>query len=989
VEPQNTRNELRLFISSTFHDLQEERGYLIKHVFPQLRALCRQRGIEFTEIDLRWGLTAEESTLGKVIRTCLEEIDNCKPYFLGLLGDRYGWVPQLSEVQKDYQLLHKYPWVEDAALDGASLVEIEFMLGLRVEEGLPPGSFVYTGKYHQPAKGEVEKLAKLRELIVRSGRPLRVFESIEELGELVLKDFTAVIERDWPSDSVLSHLSLERRLHEVFGATRRKAYIANPKYIKQLDEHVSGDGPPLCIHGTSGAGKSALIAYFGNHHQKNHPDQFTITHFVGASPSAVDAAAVLRHILLEIRERFQIVEEVPETKEELIECLPRWLAGITNERIVIFIDAVNQLVTPDFGLGWLPEYLPPNVRLTVSTTTGEHLAALQPLGYREMHLNPMEGEEREALIVRFLGEYHKGLSREQLKKVASDQKASSPLFLRTLLEELRLSGEFELLDATLDHYQTAKDINELFQLVLERMESDYGVDLVSRVMSFIAHSRQGLSEPELIELLQCDRFSLSVFLLALDYHLMKPNGRYSFFHDYLRHAVLRRYLRNPAIARERHKALARYFASQPISRRRIEEEPWQWMKSGVRTELLESISSLEALELFVKYDKIYELLGYWNHLDLKPSDYISPAREALRESEDKQRYASLLFEMGKVFVTASFYGEAETLLREALAIRIGISGQEDSEAAKILSELGALCQQTARYDEAEKLLRHSFGIIERNYGPDHLLAAEASSNLATLLYLLRNFEDAEKLFRRSHQIFEKLLGPSDPRTIDTLTDLGSILWEEGQTQEAKSLYQHALALSRRYLGVTHPSSGQLLNNLGAVAQVEGDYEEAARKFKEAASVSELTFGPNSSRTVQTLVNVALVDRHLKRNEESEEIYRRIIPKMEELFGPFHTSVLKARNNFAMLLIDKNELDEADTQLSEVMSLRERVDGPESLDTIQAHLNYAKLLIAKNALHDAKDIYEQFLPKKIMLLGENHPSVLHTKREFEVVIKSNP
>src|SRR2546429_3232875 len=124
------RSEFRLFISSTFQDLQAERGYLIKYVFPKIRAACRERGIEFTEIDLRWGLTEEDTSLGRIIRTCLEEIDHCRPYFLGLLGERYGWVPALSEVQKDYQLLQRYPWIEDAAIDGASLVEIELMSGL-------------------------------------------------------------------------------------------------------------------------------------------------------------------------------------------------------------------------------------------------------------------------------------------------------------------------------------------------------------------------------------------------------------------------------------------------------------------------------------------------------------------------------------------------------------------------------------------------------------------------------------------------------------------------------------------------------------------------------------------------------------------------------------------------------------------------------------------------------------------------------------------
>lgn len=52
--------EFRVFISSTFRDLREEREHLVKKIFPEIRALCRLRGITFTEVDLRWGLTDDE-----------------------------------------------------------------------------------------------------------------------------------------------------------------------------------------------------------------------------------------------------------------------------------------------------------------------------------------------------------------------------------------------------------------------------------------------------------------------------------------------------------------------------------------------------------------------------------------------------------------------------------------------------------------------------------------------------------------------------------------------------------------------------------------------------------------------------------------------------------------------------------------------------------------------------------------------------------------
>ena len=79
--------EIRLFISSTFKDLEIERQLLVNNVFPKIRDFCRLRGVAFTEIDLRWGITDEEAKAYKVMKICLDEVDRCAnfpPFFIGL-----------------------------------------------------------------------------------------------------------------------------------------------------------------------------------------------------------------------------------------------------------------------------------------------------------------------------------------------------------------------------------------------------------------------------------------------------------------------------------------------------------------------------------------------------------------------------------------------------------------------------------------------------------------------------------------------------------------------------------------------------------------------------------------------------------------------------------------------------------------------------------------------------------------------------------------
>src|SRR5437870_12133058 len=89
--PINDRH-VRIFISSTFRDMQTERDILIKKVFPHLRKVCAERGVTLTEVDLRWGINEEQAESGAIIPICLAEIDRCHPFFIGMIGNTYGTI---------------------------------------------------------------------------------------------------------------------------------------------------------------------------------------------------------------------------------------------------------------------------------------------------------------------------------------------------------------------------------------------------------------------------------------------------------------------------------------------------------------------------------------------------------------------------------------------------------------------------------------------------------------------------------------------------------------------------------------------------------------------------------------------------------------------------------------------------------------------------------------------------------------------------------
>lgn len=78
---------------------------LQKEVFPKLERLCEQFGAKFQAIDLRWGVRDEAQLDHKTLEICLSELKRCmeltpRPNFLIMLGNRYGWRPLPTEVNK-------------------------------------------------------------------------------------------------------------------------------------------------------------------------------------------------------------------------------------------------------------------------------------------------------------------------------------------------------------------------------------------------------------------------------------------------------------------------------------------------------------------------------------------------------------------------------------------------------------------------------------------------------------------------------------------------------------------------------------------------------------------------------------------------------------------------------------------------------------------------------------------------------------------------
>ncbi|MBE9572185.1 MAG: tetratricopeptide repeat protein, partial [Proteobacteria bacterium] len=489
-------------------------------------------------------------------------------------------------------------------------------------------------------------------------------------------------------------------------------------------------------------------------------------------------------------------------------------------------------------LAWLPYRLPGEIRLVVSTLPGDTLNALQPRDWPELIVEPLTSEERVQLIARYLAHFSQALSDARAQKIANVAAASNPLYLKTLLDDLRATGAHDRLDEQIADYLKAVDIPALLGKILARYEQDYERDrhgLVSEALALLWAARRGLTEPELLEVLKPagqERLPAALWSpvrCALEDGLVDRDGVLAFAHEHLRVAVEQRYADDTGTARTLHLRLADYFAGQPIDARQADELPWLLRQAEAQERLRTCLLDIDRFLLIFKRDED-ELRGYWVWLGEEQAmekaymESFEPWSRQPNLEDRKISYAAN--ELAFFLHNASLYAGAELLMRRTLTINEQSYGKDHQTVATNLNNLAQLLQATNRLDEAEPLMRRALTIDEQSYGKDHPRVAIDLNNLAQLLQATNRLDEAEPLMRRALTIDEQSYGKDHPSVAIGLNNLAALLKATNRLDEAEPLMRRALEIDEQSYGKDHPSVAIRLNNLALLLQATNRLDEA-------------------------------------------------------------------------------------------------------------------------------------------------------------------
>lgn len=306
--------EITVFLSSTFNDMQSERDYIKRKVISRLNQSLEQYQVSIRLLDLRWGIDThlenEIASEDKVLHVCLDLIRNNRPYFIGLLGHRYGWVPSLLKQEDVRSIFQHQDNISIQGTESRSVTEMEILLGALGQEEYLDHSFFFLrdeetyfgmddeirGLYDDRFSHEQEKralyprLQSLKEKIINTCKQAspqeRVFTykgrwdgntitELDDFGDVLYKQLLDDILSRIEKDLTTSNEDAEKMLQDTFCKTKQNGFSGREELINQVIRHIEHytkthpnyiEEPKnmpvngIVLYGPAGCGKSSIYS---------------------------------------------------------------------------------------------------------------------------------------------------------------------------------------------------------------------------------------------------------------------------------------------------------------------------------------------------------------------------------------------------------------------------------------------------------------------------------------------------------------------------------------------------------------------------------------------------------------------------------------------------------------------------------------------------------------------------------------------------------
>ncbi|BBM83370.1 DUF4062 domain-containing protein [Candidatus Uabimicrobium amorphum] len=554
----------KVFVSSTFKDLELERDR-IANVFRKLQQAVYERQLHILSYDLRWHDRRSDQNL---VEWCLEMVEQSQ-YFVGILGDRYGWCPDYHRDGKENT-------------QQISITEMEVNQALST---IAPHRRFFCFKQQDNSN---EQLKKLKARLVACEETIYYYSSMEELIEIIQSRLQEILNKDFPPQQKIpvEEYTREQALSEII-EEKVRGFVGREQYLKDIHAFCNNKDEKnyLIIEAVAGTGKSALLSQFLKVNYEKH----IIGHYMNMAGDSRTLWGVLQSLGQQLQ-KYNLITEDLETSSGLLAAQIRNALQRNNEPLIIAIDGLDEMDEYDFS--WLPRWCPPQTRIIITMRPIAETQVLKSFPQMELMALPPLQEKEIYQIVDHYQQQHSLSLQQQEKDMLVKRAAGNPLFLKVALDEIIASG--------IAVGQLAQTVDTLFHQVVERLREKYGVDQVNCYLGIISASRYGLAEVELYDILLREYKELAdSFLVELSKSLSNfiifREQLLNFFHPEFERSI--KMLLGKAGMRQYHGMLANYFLKKSYSyTRALLEIPYQLLWAEQYEHLLKIFGDIRFLE---------------------------------------------------------------------------------------------------------------------------------------------------------------------------------------------------------------------------------------------------------------------------------------------------------------------------------------------------------------------------------------------------------
>jgi eukaryotic-like serine/threonine-protein kinase len=344
-------------------------------------------------------------------------------------------------------------------------------------------------------------------------------------------------------------------------------------------------------------------------------------------------------------------------------------------------------------------------------------------------------------------------------------------------------------------------------------------------------------------------------------------------------------------------------------------------------------------------------------MELKAIDLLNRgSKEAAGLAADPEMQADMQETLGGIYQKLGKLDLADPLLVAALDTRRKTQGNESKIAGSLVA-LGMLRKDQGRLEEAETLVRQGMAMSQRTQTEADTQTVRAMVAMGTVLDVRGKYDDALQILQAA-LILQPRGSDATIQTAENMNELASANFYKGHYDQAESLNLQALEIERRLYGLQHPAVAQVLNNLGAIEEHRGRYAAAEADYRQALAITEAWYGANHPETAANLTALAQEISYQKRDPEAQVLLERALAIQKQVNGPINATVATTLNQLGVLAYDRNEYDTAREYFTKAMDTWKTLYGEQYPPIAVAYSNLGSVCLDEKNYACAEQNYRE-------------------------------